>query len=130
MTALTSGTSAQTKSIVHLRGLGTPEAANAATVIAADHYSYSRLNRYATCPLSFKLHYLDALPNEPAVELQFGTLLHRTLEALVREHVRANRIERIGVDDAVRAFRREWSAGISLQNSAPKSRPWRPRSRN
>ena len=111
MTALTSGTSAQEKSIVHLRGLGTPEAANAATVIAADHYSYSRLNRYATCPLSFKLHYLDALPNEPAVELQFGTLLHRTLEALVREHVRANRIERIGVDDAVRAFRREWSAG-------------------
>jgi putative RecB family exonuclease len=112
MTALTSGASAQGKSIVHLRVLGTVEAANAETVIAADHYSYSRLNRYATCPLSFKLHYLDALPSEPAVELQFGTLLHRTLEALVREHVRSNRIERIAVDDAVRAFRREWSEGM------------------
>ncbi len=79
------------------------------TAAPADHYSYSRLNRYATCPLSFKLHYLDGLESEPAIELQFGTVIHRALESLVREHVRANRTDRIAVDDAVRAFRREWT---------------------
>ena len=110
MNPLTSGASALGKSIVHLRVQGANDAGDAAMVAAAaDHYSYSRLNRYATCPLSFKLHYIDGLSSEPAIELQFGTVIHRALESLMREHVRSNRTNRIDADDAVRAFRREWT---------------------
>jgi hypothetical protein len=43
-------------------------------------YSYSHLNRFASCPRSFQLHYIDRLPAEDSDASRFGRLLHRVCE--------------------------------------------------
>ena len=89
---------------------------NASTSPARPHvlpghepYSYSRLNRFTQCPLSFRLHYIDRLPAEVGVPLQFGKVLHRVQEDLLREHVRNNRIGPLDRAGAAVALRSNWA---------------------
>ena len=49
------------------------------------HLSYSRLSRFETCPLSYRLHYLDKREAEPGMALRFGKTVHAVLERLLRE---------------------------------------------
>ncbi|MDX2089560.1 MAG: PD-(D/E)XK nuclease family protein [Kofleriaceae bacterium] len=49
--------------------------------------SYSRLHRYATCPLSYKLHYIDGIESEASEPLAFGRAIHAVLERLYAEVV-------------------------------------------
>jgi len=89
-----------------------PAAAGAAPVAPTadrDHYSYSRLHRYAQCPLSFRLHYIDRLPAEIGVPLRFGKLLHRVQEEILRDHVRANATGPLDAGYAAAAYRRGWA---------------------
>ena len=46
------------------------------------HLSFSRLQRFEQCPLSFKLHYIDQRKAEPGVPLRFGKAIHAVLETL------------------------------------------------
>lgn len=46
------------------------------------YLSVSRLRRFESCPLAFKLHYIDKRDSEPSLPLQFGTMLHAVLERL------------------------------------------------
>ena len=45
-----------------------------------DHLSFSRLSRFETCPLSYRLHYLDKHKAEPGPALRFGKIIHAVLE--------------------------------------------------
>ncbi len=66
----------------------------------ADHDAYSRIHRFATCPVSFRLHYHDPRAGADQQSARFGTMLHRVVASLLREHVRHNRVGRIAVNDA------------------------------
>lgn len=79
-----------------------------------EHWSFSRLSRFESCPLSYKLHYLDRLPSEPTVPLQFGKLIHAVLEELYVEHTLDERVAPLRVSRAYEIFQRAWpSAGLS-----------------
>ncbi|MFP4312153.1 MAG: RecB family exonuclease [Nitriliruptoraceae bacterium] len=43
--------------------------------------SFSRIDRYRTCPRSFRYRYLDRLPEQPSPHLSFGSSVHAALEA-------------------------------------------------
>ena len=49
------------------------------------HLSYSRISRYESCPLSFKLRYIDGHEAKGTAATQFGSLIHSVLENLIRE---------------------------------------------
>jgi hypothetical protein len=70
------------------------------------HLSYSRINRYLTCPEQYRLHYLENLrPKIESAGLVFGALVHIALADFFRE----------GVDPAD-TFLREWEnlKGVEL----------------
>lgn len=50
--------------------------------------SFSKLDRWERCALSYKLHYVDQLPGQPSEAATFGAAIHAALEELVLEHVR------------------------------------------
>jgi RecB family exonuclease len=69
------------------------------------HLSYSRINRYLTCPEQYRLYYLENLrPRIESAGLLFGALIHVSLAELFRS----------GTDPAL-TFRREW---LNLKNIA------------
>lgn len=72
-------------------------------------YSYSHLNRFASCPRSFQLHYIDRLPAEDSDASRFGMLLHRTCESALFEHVACRHSGAIEPASVVRAYRRAWA---------------------
>jgi RecB family exonuclease len=72
-------------------------------------YSYSHLNRFASCPRSFQLHYIDRLPAEDSDASRFGVLLHRTCEIALRDHVEFRRCGPIEPANVVRAYRTAWA---------------------
>jgi RecB family exonuclease len=74
------------------------------------HLSFSRLSRFEQCPAAFKLHYVDKLPSEPTVPLQFGKAIHAVLEVLVREHVEAERTARLSEERAIELWQDAWVA--------------------
>jgi CRISPR/Cas system-associated exonuclease Cas4 (RecB family) len=52
------------------------------------HFSYSRINRYLTCPEQYRLHYVERLrPRIVAANLVFGALMHVALADFFREGV-------------------------------------------
>lgn len=75
-----------------------------------DHLSFSRLQRYETCPLSYRLHYLDKQQAEPGIPLRFGKVIHAVLENLVREVIIDERTGPLSEDRAVELYRDAWSA--------------------
>jgi RecB family exonuclease len=80
-----------------------------AVVSSAKNYSYSRLHRFAHCPLSYKLHYIDWLPPEPSTESELGVVLHRALERVVRDHAGAGRTGPLDAARAAAEYRLAWS---------------------
>lgn len=83
-----------------------------------EHLSFSRLTRYESCPLSYRLHYIEKRQPEPGVALRFGKVIHAVLERLVREAVDDERSGPLSEDRALELFRDAWSAdgltGIEL----------------
>ena len=49
--------------------------------------SYSKMDRYQTCPLSYKLHYIDKHRSQPSDPLIFGKLIHKCLEDYVEKQI-------------------------------------------
>ena len=75
-----------------------------------EHLSFSRLTRFETCPLSYKLHYIDRKKSEPGLPLRFGKLVHSVVERLVREAVDDERSGPLAEDRAVAIYRDAWTA--------------------
>ena len=77
--------------------------------------SFTKLSRYETCPLSYKLHYLDRLKSEPGVPLLFGSAVHAVLEGLVLEHMREERVGALSGDRAAELWQEAWTkSGMSV----------------
>ena len=72
-------------------------------------YSYSHLNRFASCPRLYELHYVDRLPADDSDASRFGVLLHRTCEIVLQEHVECRRCGPIEPTNVVRAYRKAWA---------------------
>lgn len=74
------------------------------------HLSYSRLSRFETCPLSYRLHYVEKKQSEPGLPLRFGKLLHAVLEQLLREVVEDERFGPLSEARTLEIYRDAWSA--------------------
>src|SRR5215471_16557113 len=79
------------------------------TTFTNHHLSFSRLQRFEQCPLSFRLHYIDKLPSEPGVELKFGKAVHWTLEQLVGEHTLDGKSEPLSIEHALDLWQVAWT---------------------
>jgi putative RecB family exonuclease len=78
------------------------------------HLSFSRLQRFEQCPLSFRLHYIDKFEAEPGIELKFGKAVHWALEQLVGEHAIDRRVEPLSADHATDLWQVAWTnAGLT-----------------
>jgi len=44
-------------------------------------YSFSRLERFETCPMSYFLHYVEKIPEPPSKPFEFGKACHIGIEA-------------------------------------------------
>lgn len=62
------------------------------------HFSYSRIQKYLTCPEQYRLHYIEGLrPKRETAARVFGAVVHQALAALFRKQA-----------DPVVHFREEW----------------------
>ncbi len=74
------------------------------------HLSYSRLSRFETCPLSYRLHYIEKKQAEPGLPLRFGKTLHAVLERLIKEVVDDERTGPLSEERAIELYREAWGA--------------------
>jgi len=74
------------------------------------HLSYSRLSRFETCPLSYRLHYIEKKQAEPGLPLRFGKTLHAVLERLLQETLEDERSGPLSEERAIELYREAWSA--------------------
>ena len=79
-------------------------------------YSYSRLGTYETCPLQYKLHYIDKITTEEeGIEAFMGTRVHETMEKLYKEliHSKMNSVEEL-VDFYYTQWDKEWHDEVKI----------------
>jgi RecB family exonuclease len=76
---------------------------------ANTHLSFSRLQRFEQCPLSFKLHYVDKRRAEPGIPLRFGKAVHAVLEALVGEAIATRTTGPLSEARAVQLWGQMWA---------------------
>jgi RecB family exonuclease len=74
------------------------------------HLSYSRLSRFETCPLSYRLHYIEKKQAEPGLPLRFGKTIHAVLERLIKEAVNDERTGALSEERAIELYREAWGA--------------------
>ena len=74
------------------------------------HLSYSRLSRFETCPLSYRLHYIEKQEAEPGLPLRFGKTIHAVLERLIKEVVDDERTGPLSEERAIELYREAWGA--------------------
>lgn len=75
-----------------------------------EHLSFSRLSRFDTCPLSYKLHYIDKRQPEPGLPLRFGKVVHAVLERLIKEVLDDERTGPLSEERALEIYREAWTA--------------------
>jgi putative RecB family exonuclease len=74
-----------------------------------DHLSYSQLSTYLTCPLRYKLQYVDQIP--PAFKsaaLAFGSAIHEAVGAFYQEHLLGDSLR---PDQMLDVYREAWRNG-------------------
>lgn len=78
-------------------------------------WSFSKLQSWAQCPMSFKLQYLDRLPDEDNAFSQYGTFCHKLLEQYAKgelpDFLLADAYQE-GYDEAVTAPWPPWPKGM------------------
>jgi RecB family exonuclease len=74
------------------------------------HLSYSRLSRFETCPLSYRLHYIEKQQAEPGLPLRFGKTIHAVLERLIKDVVDDERTGTLSEERAIELYREAWGA--------------------
>jgi RecB family exonuclease len=78
-------------------------------VPSAATYTYSQLHRFAQCPLSYRLHYVDWLSPEPSPESELGGVVHGALAGVVRDHVDSGRTGPLDAMRAAAEYQLAWS---------------------
>jgi putative RecB family exonuclease len=73
------------------------------------YYSHSHLARFAQCPRSYQMHYVDRLAADIAPERHFGAVLHQVLEETVRDHVQRRQNGPLDADYAAESYRLAWA---------------------
>ena len=80
----------------------------------SSHLSYSRINRYLTCPEQYRLYYIDRLrPRVDSASLVFGTVIHVAIADLFRSG-----------EDPVSHFHRDWENLKQVQLRFNKHESW------
>src|SRR5947208_10236147 len=78
------------------------------------HLSYSRINRYLTCPEQYRRYYVEKLrPRIDSAGLVFGALIHVAIADLFRTG-----------EDPVEHFRRDWQNLKQIQLRYKKRESW------
>jgi len=77
--------------------------------VVDDHISFSRLKRYAQCPRSYALHYVEKAPSAPNDALKLGSILHAALEWTYKQIVAERLQGRFPTELLVLAYRRAWT---------------------
>src|SRR5438034_4514205 len=78
------------------------------------HLSYSRINRYLTCPEQYRLYYIERLrPRIDSASLVFGTVIHLAIADLFRTG-----------EDPVDHFQRDWQNVKEIQLRYTKRESW------
>lgn len=73
-----------------------------------DHFSYSQLSTYLTCPLRYKLHYVDLIaPAFTASSLVFGHAIHEAVGAFHQQHLLG---DTLSPDEMVDVYRQAWAS--------------------
>ena len=70
--------------------------------------SHTRLKQFEQCPLAYKLKYVDRVPSQPIPHLEFGIVVHRALELLVREAVAGKHVGPLGTKRAQELLEAAW----------------------
>jgi putative RecB family exonuclease len=71
-----------------------------------DHLSYSQLNTYLTCPLRYKLHYVEQIPAAfTSAGLVFGSSIHEAVGAFYHQHLLGDHLK---ADQMVDVYRQAW----------------------
>lgn len=74
-----------------------------------DHLSYSQVNTYLTCPLRYKLQYVDQIPPEfRSAALAFGSGIHEAVGAFYHQHLLGDTLR---VDQMLDVYREAWRNG-------------------
>jgi putative RecB family exonuclease len=74
-----------------------------------DHLSYSQLNTYLTCPLRYKLHYVEQIPSAfTSAGLVFGSAMHEAVGAFYHQHLLGDSLR---VDQMLDVYREAWQNG-------------------
>jgi RecB family exonuclease len=75
--------------------------------------SFSRLDRFERCPLSYRLHYVEKRASDPSDAAAFGSAIHAALEELVREHVHEERSRMLSEERAAECWQHAFAkAGL------------------
>ncbi len=74
--------------------------------------SYSSISTYEQCPLKWKFHYIDKLPEEPKPYFSFGTVMHDVMEFFYMEKeggkIKGPRFDAPSVDELLAYYRSVW----------------------
>ncbi len=73
-----------------------------------EHLSHSRIDRFETCPLAYRFHYIDEVKPQPSLAQRFGSFIHSVLERLVAEAVDTNHQGPLSRERAQALFTQEW----------------------
>jgi putative RecB family exonuclease len=80
-------------------------------------YSHSRLSTYETCPLQYKLQYIDKITTEEeGIEAFMGTRIHETLEKLYKDLIlsKMNTVEEL-IEFYNEQWDKEWHDEVFIQ---------------
>ena len=76
--------------------------------------SYSSMSTYEQCPLKWKLHYIDKIPELPKPYFSFGTVMHEVMEYFYMEkengRVVGPRVEAPSMEDLLRYYSETWTS--------------------
>ncbi|GAB4110410.1 MAG: hypothetical protein OHK0013_46270 [Sandaracinaceae bacterium] len=67
------------------------------------------MSRFETCPLSYRLHYIEKKQAEPGLPLRFGKTVHAVLERLLKEVLDDERTGPLSEERALELYREAWS---------------------
>ena len=80
----------------------------------APHLSYSRIQKYLTCPEQYRLYYIEGLRSKvESASLAFGSIVHLALADFFRH----------GTDPAT-TFRQHWEAMRTVELRFPRKESW------
>ncbi len=78
-----------------------------------DHFSYSQLNTYLTCPLRYRLQYVELIPPAfTASALAFGSAVHEAVAAFHHQHLLGDTLR---PDQMLDVYRQAWTSRSGVE---------------